>query len=607
MCGINGIIRIQDKQQAAESLARMNMCVAHRGPDDSGEYADDFVALGHRRLSIIDLSASGHQPMFSQDQSVVLIFNGEIYNFPELKKQLADYPFKTDTDTEVIIAAYLKWGIACIERLDGMFAIALYDRQQGKVYLVRDRLGVKPVYYYVSPRGEIFFSSEVRGVIAGAGIKPKLNAASVSDYFTFQTVTGQATLADGIKMLEAGSIASISRDAFDIKPYWKLSYATDESIGYEEAVKTTRELVFSAVSKRMMADVPLGAFLSGGIDSSAVVAAMAESGYKPNTFNVNFAEGKFSEAAYARMVAKRFHTNHTEINLKPEYFLNLLPTAVRALDHPSIDGLNTYVVSRATKEAGISVALSGVGGDEWFAGYPVFHRMYHDKLKRFRMMPKVLRQSAAGLAGAVARNESWSKKLELLSSDLRFSDLHLAERKLFTASQIQRLLKQVNAPDNRKHPDIQTISDLSIAEWETYLMPVLLRDTDQMGMAHSLEIREPFLDYKLVEYLLSLPASYKFGEKPKQLLVSAMGDLLPDEIVSRPKMGFVLPYEVWMKNELKPYVKEGLNTLKHHSFFNEEGIADLEAQYFEGRRSIKWNMIWSMAVLGHWINNNGVQ
>jgi len=606
MCGINGVIRLIDKLKAEKDVAAMNQTVKHRGPDDSGQFTDYFVSLGHRRLSIIDLSSAGHQPMFSKDESIVVVFNGEIYNFKDIRGQIGDYQFNTHTDTEVIIAAYLKWGISFIHHLDGMFAIALYDKKEEKVFLIRDRLGVKPIYYHQSAANEIYFSSEIRGIRAVDGFKGELDRESIYEYLTYQTVTSENTLVKGVKMLDAGTYAVISKTSFDIQTYWSPQYQTNNNLSYENTVKDVRELLFQAVEKRMMSDVPFGAFLSGGIDSSAIVAAMSECGVKPNTFNINFSEGEFSEAQYARLIAKKFNTNHTELNLKPEYFLSLLPAAVHALDHPSIDGLNTFIVSKATKEAGISVALSGVGGDEWFAGYPVFKRIHHNELSKFKAIPKFLRLPGSRILNALSKNEGWSKKLELLGSELNNSDLHKAERKLFTNDQIKSLLNKTNTRIVTKD-SIKNISDLSIEEWKYYLMPILLRDTDQMGMAHSLEIREPFLDYKLVEYLLSVPDSFKFGPKPKQLLVSAMGNLLPDEIVSRPKMGFVLPYEIWMKNDLKPYVKEGLNILKNHELFNERGISGLEEKYFEKKNLVKWNMIWSLAVLGHWINNNKIE
>jgi asparagine synthase (glutamine-hydrolysing) len=606
MCGINGIIRVSDEQKSRTEIALMNSCLKHRGPDDGGDFTDDFASLGQRRLAIIDLSEAGHQPMFSKDRSIIIVFNGEIYNFKDIKKELPDYAFVTQTDSEVIIAAYLKWGISFIEKLDGMFAIALYDKQAQSVYLIRDRLGVKPLYYYESPGGEVYFSSEIRGITAIPGFKKELNSELIHDYLTYQTVTGQGTLVRNVMMLEAGTYARVDRSRFDVKTYWKPEYKTRTDINYDMAVKEVRELFFKAVEKRLMSDVPLGAFLSGGIDSSAIVAAMSECGIRPSTFNVNFTEGKFSEAHYAQVVAKKFNTDHAEINLMEDYFLGLLPAAVNALDHPSIDGLNTYIVSKATKEAGITVALSGVGGDEWFAGYPVFKRLHDKTLGQYKMVPRFLRAGASTALSAILKDESKEKKLRLLGSELRNEDLYMAERMLFTRGQIHKLLRNDTGAGSKEPGPIKNISDLSIAEWKYYLMPVLLRDTDQMGMAHSLEIREPFLDYRMIEYLLSLPDAYKFGPKPKQLLVSAMGDLLPDEIVSRTKMGFVLPYEVWMKKDLSKFVMAGLATLKHHRAFNEEGISALETKYFAGRNGVRWNMIWSLAVLGHWIKNNQI-
>jgi asparagine synthase (glutamine-hydrolysing) len=607
MCGINGIIRVNDPQKARTSIVLMNGCLKHRGPDDEGVYADDFASLGQRRLAIIDLSEAGHQPMFSHDSSIAIVFNGEIYNFRDIKAELQDYDFVTHTDTEVIIAAYQKWGISFIEKLDGMFAIALYDKVLQAVFLIRDRLGVKPLYYYESPEKEVYFSSEIRGIAAIPGFKKELNSEAIHDYLSYQTVAGQSTLLKNVLMLEAGTYARIDKSGIEKKNYWKPRYQTRTDIPYDNAVKDVRELFFRAVEKRLMSDVPLGTFLSGGIDSSAIVAAMSECGIRPATFNVNFTEGKFSEAHYARIVAKKFNTRHTEINLKEDYFLGLLPAAVNALDHPSIDGLNTYIVSRATKEAGITVALSGVGGDEWFAGYPVFKRLHENALGRFKLVPRFLRAGASAALSAIMQDDSKAKKFRLLASQLGNRDLYMAERMLFTPAQIHKLLKKDPGTNAMDPGELKNIPDLSIAEWEYYLMPVLLRDTDQMGMAHSLEIREPFLDYKLIEYLLALPDAYKFGPKPKQLLVSAMGDLLPDEIVTRPKMGFVLPYEVWMKKELGSFVREGLSALKGHKAFNETGISALENNYFSGRNGVRWTMIWSLSVLGHWIKNNQIE
>lgn len=604
MCGISGVININNKESVERKLHVMNESMKHRGPDDQGVFFDDFVALSQTRLSIIDLSAQGHQPMMSFDKNIVVVFNGEIYNFKQIKSQISNYEFVTKTDTEVIIAAYLKWGISFIDYLDGMFAIVLYDIKQQKVFLIRDRLGVKPLYFHINSQNEVYFASEIRTIIKGSEIKPKLNLLHLNEYFTYQTITNNKTLLEGVFSVPAGSFYCYHLNTFENKTYWKANSKINSSETKKNAVKNVRELFLSAVEKRMMSDVPLGAFLSGGIDSSAVVAAMSELGITANTFNVNFDESQFSEARFAEIIAQKFKTNHTTINLKPDFFLSLLPDGVKALDHPSIDGLNTYVVSKVSKEAGITVALSGVGGDEWFAGYPFFNQFHNKSLNKYQKLPFFVRQTISKMA-KLKQNVSSEKKWEFLASDLSYLGLYRAQKGVFSNAQISKLLKQ--STFKPEFYDFKSISDVSIFEWEKYLMPVLLRDTDQMGMAHSLEIREPFLDYQLIEYLLSLPDEFKFGSQPKQLLVDAMGDLLPPEIVNRPKMGFVLPYQQWMKYELKPFALKGIEYLQNHNAFNSDYINQLKNWYFNDKNNVRWNMIWNLAVLGHWINNNHVE
>jgi asparagine synthase (glutamine-hydrolysing) len=289
----------------------------------------------------------------------------------------------------------------------------------------------------------------------------------------------------------------------------------------------------------------------------------------------------------------------------PEDFLKVLPEAVKALDHPSIDGLNAYVVSMATKNAGITVALSGVGGDEWFAGYPVFHSIYHDKYVWIKRIPQFLRILMVNAINFIKKDVSLERKMEWLKSDMGPIDLYKATKQLFSQRQLKQLLKKPMSSNDKVMP-IHSLSDLSVLEWNKYLMPVLLRDTDQMGMAHALEIREPFMDYQMIEYVLSLPDHYKIGAKPKQLLVDAMGDLLPDEIVSRKKMGFVLPYEKWMKTELKPFVLEGIAMLKQKNVLNNSSVDFYVESYFQNKHNVRWNMIWSLTILGHWLQNNDI-
>ncbi len=607
MCGINGIIGLKNKDEANTIIGLMNHAMQHRGPNDEGIFCNENVALGHRRLSIIDLSNAGHQPMFSADGNIVIAFNGEIYNFKTLKAQLTDYPFKTQTDTEVILAAYQKWGIQFVEKLDGMFAIALYDINANTVCLIRDRLGVKPLYYAITEQNEIVFASEIRSILASGKIAKKLNADALNNYLTFQTVVGNQSMVSGIKMIDAGSFAIVHNGHINFQTYWQPNAANTSKDSYETAKHKTKDLIFKAVEKRLMADVPLGAFLSGGIDSSAVVAAMSECGIKANTFNINFNEKTFSEAKYAAIIAKKFNTNHIQIDLSATDFLNLLPNALAALDHPSTDGANTYVVSKAVKDAGISVALSGIGGDEWFGGYPVFEHLKNKKITALKLLPQSLRKIIFKSFFNEDKNYSNAKKHELLSSKLTLEDSYLAVRKLFTQKQINALLHANSQKKFNINLASNNYSETSIAEWQNYLMPVLLRDTDQMGMAHALEIREPFLDYQLVEYILSLPESYKMGKMPKSLLVNAMGNLLPTEIVNRPKMGFVLPWENWVKNELKDTVKIGFDILCNHSAFNAEALINLKNNYYNNNLNIRWNMVWNLAILGIWIKNNNIE
>ncbi len=607
MCGINGITGIADINEAQKIVGLMNQSMQHRGPNDEGTFVDENIALGHRRLSIIDLSNAGHQPMFSENKKIVVAFNGEIYNFLSLKKQLPHYTFKTNTDTEVILAAYLHWGIQFIEKLDGMFAIALYDIEAKTLCLIRDRLGVKPLYYAETINNEIIFASEIRSILASGKIKKKLNISEITNYLTFQTTLGNDTLVEGIKLIEAGSMAVILNNEITFQKYWQINPPRFSEDSFEKAKIKTKDLVIQAVEKRLMSDVPLGAFLSGGIDSSAVVAAMSECGIKANTYNINFNEKEFSEAKYATLISKKYNTNHTQIDLTASDFLTLLPKALSALDHPSTDGTNTYVVSKAVKDAGISVALSGIGGDEWFGGYPVFNHLKSKKLNALKLIPTAFRKPIFNTLGKIKDDYTAEKKYELLSNDINVNNSYLAVRKLFTKHQITQILKSDVKFNLLSGPQSNNYTSISIAEWRNYLMPVLLRDTDQMGMAHALEIREPFLDYKLVEYILSLPEAYKKDDVPKSLLVNAMGNLLPKEIVERPKKGFVLPWEHWLKNELKRTVNEGLDVICNHDAFNAFEINNLRHNYFNSKQNIRWNMIWNIVVLGIWMKNNEIE
>jgi asparagine synthase (glutamine-hydrolysing) len=377
MCGINGIFQQIPKFEAASIVLQMNQSLKHRGPDADGIYKNEKLVLGHRRLSIIDVSPQSNQPFHSYHNKFVIVYNGEIYNYQQVKKKIPEYPFKTDSDTEVIVAAYEKWGKDCLHQLNGMFAFALWDIKKEELFIARDRLGIKPLYYHHSENAFIF-SSEMRAILTTGLVPRKINTNSLTDYLRYQTVHAPNTIVEGIQMLMPGHNITLSNNQLKTYKYWDVTNSYNKEIyksSYSEIKENVKSLLTDSVRLRLIADVPFGAFLSGGIDSSAIVALMSQvSSSTIKTFNVSFDESSFSEAKYAKIIAEKFHTNHTEIKLTPSDFLNLLPSSLLAMDHPSGDGPNTFVVSKVTKEAGVTMALSGLGGDEIFAGYSVFNR-----------------------------------------------------------------------------------------------------------------------------------------------------------------------------------------------------------------------------------------
>ncbi|MGQ0829905.1 MAG: asparagine synthase (glutamine-hydrolyzing) [Bacteroidota bacterium] len=630
MCGINGIIGLSDASIAKQKIIAMNTCMQHRGPDDEGIFVNDKIALGHRRLSIIDLSAAGHQPMRSSDGRYQIIYNGELYNYKELKFELqrvisgskqSAYFFQTNTDTEVIIAAYARWGTDCLKHFNGMFAFAIWDDQNKELFIARDRLGIKPLYYLYTD-GIFAFSSEIRSLLASELIPRKLDENSLIDYLRYQTVHAPNTIIKGVKMLMPGHFIEMKNEELKIKNYWSLTNNINkiaEGKNYKEVCKDVNHLLTKAVERRLVADVPFGAFLSGGIDSSAIVGLMSKvSSEKVKTFSVTFDESEFSEAKYAKLIAKKFNTDHHEIKLKPADFIEQLPNALKAMDHPSGDGPNTYIVSKATKQAGITMALSGLGGDELFAGYDIFKRSLKLKNKQWLNVVPVLIRTATGTALNSAKPGIASDKIaELLKQDsISFKTFYPLSRQVLMDKQILDLMNTRELKVNRvaeiiKESNIQeltsNISQVSIVEISTYMQNVLLRDTDQMSMAHALEVRVPFIDYTLVEYVLGVPDKYKNPVTPKKLLVDALGDLLPAEIVNRPKMGFTFPWKEWMKNELKIFCEEKMISLSERKLFNKQGILKLWNNFLSDNPRVTWSRIWHLVVLENWLQQNNIE
>lgn len=627
MCGINGFI--SEKFMGEEKLSivrKMNETLAHRGPDNDGVWNNEHISLGHRRLSIIDLSSESNQPFFSNDKRYIIVYNGELYNYKELKLELQrvqhgvdnpPYFFKTNSDTEVILAAYIKWGAKCLDYFNGMYAFAIYDTLNDKLMLARDRMGVKPLYYYFGDEG-FMFSSEVRPIIH-SGVKSfSLNKEVIAEYAMYQTVFAPNTIIKGIKMLKPGHYAECQNNKATISSYYTTNEisTTSSDLSYKQICVKVNELLTHSVQRRLVADVPFGAFLSGGIDSSAVVGLMSKvSSEKIQTFNISFDESEFSESKYAQLIAKKFNTQHHEIKLSPQDFLKQLPEALAATDHPSGDGPNTYIVSKATKHAGVTMALSGIGGDELFAGYDVFKRMVELQKKSWlNTFPLFTRKLAGFAIQKQKKSISGHKISELLGQPkINFSSAYPLNRSLFTQQELATLLKQTNAysqiekiiatvPQIEKH----LLSAVSAAEIATYLQNVLLRDADQMSMAVALEIREPFLDYHLVDFVMGVNDAYKYPHSPKKLLIDSLGDLLPNEIVNRPKMGFTLPWQYWLKNELKLFCKKNIYEFAEYDYCNANEIKNLWQRFLNNDKTVTWSRIWHFVVLNNWLKENNV-
>lgn len=613
MCGISAIIQYKGKQPIQHVLERMNKQMAHRGPDADGHYFNENIGLGHRRLSIIDTEQSANQPMLSSNKNWVIAFNGEIYNYVELKSNdLQDVQFQTESDTEVILELFDKYGTEAISKLKGMFAFVLHHIPTNETYVVRDRYGMKPLYYSIQQQG-CFIASEIRALLASELVPRKLNRSALEEYIETQTVCAPNTLIEKVQLLEAGHYLHFKRNEISKHCYYRLLSDTSYELSDK---KTAQDLLRStlneSVEQHMRADVPFGAFLSGGIDSSLLVGLMSEvRSEQINTFQISFEEEAFDERKYAQLIAKKFGTNHHEINLSASEFLKDIPSAIASIDFPSGDGPNTYAVSKAAKEAGITVAISGLGGDELFAGYPVFQYMTSIEKSFALKLSYPLRKSVSLLLSSISSNRSLQKKAELLG--LKQADLSHAfplVRKVWKANELlTRKTKHFEIEKNFKfifEKNAPLLNRISAAEIESYMQHVLLRDSDQMSMAHSLEIRVPFLDHNVVELATHLSNNLKQPTSPKKFLTETFAHIIPDEIVNRKKMGFTLPWSVWMKNELKEFTESGFQELYNQAVVNEKVLKNAWSKFLMGSEEKSFISFWHLSVLGHWMKNNQI-
>jgi asparagine synthase (glutamine-hydrolysing) len=618
MCGIAGIVSYKKSINLPDTIRRMTDAMAHRGPDADGFYTTDTIALGHRRLSIIDLSTAANQPIADHSGRYQIIFNGEIYNFRDVKKMLPDYPFTTNSDTEVLLAAYSKWGADCLPHLKGMFAFAIWDTVDQIMFIARDRMGVKPVYYHVSNEG-FLFASELRGVIASGLVPAKANEFAIKEFLSYQSVGFPESAIKGVLQLEAGSSITIRNNKVNIKKYWDITSkpTLDFDFGDLQAVKLqVRQLMRNAVERRLVSDVPLGAFLSGGIDSSAVVGLMAEVGNsRPNTFTVGFEEKEFDESGYANIISRKFNTQHNQVLLKPAVFLDELTNALNAMDTPSGDGVNTYVVSKAIKQSGLTVALSGVGGDELFAGYPFFKQYL--QLKKYSSVWGLSKLLRTGAAAALGNSNKALRMKQLLNAPAPSIRYFYPEFRRIISPQLLASLTKWNAGEQTllekqlgQLPGLLDkfpfLSQVSIAEYTGYTQHTLLKDTDQFSMAVSLEAREPFFDHDLIEFVLAIPDTLKYPTYPKQLLVESLDGLLPDEIVHRKKQGFLFPWSVWMKKELRSFCEMHLRRIAQRDFINGEKLLVYWNRFLNGDASVRWMEIWLFVILEYWLEKNSI-
>lgn len=622
MCGIAGIIVKSDNHSIdiKKHIVQMNSVMSHRGPDDEGCFvsAQQRVGFGNRRLAIRDLSPAGHMPMCDEHQQVWITYNGEVYNADSLRKdlQVQGYQFKSATDTEVILKGYMQWGEAIVPKLRGQFAFAIYDErddsQDAKILLARDHLGIKPLYY-VETATHFLFGSELKIIIASGLISNEINPDGLMGYLLTGSVPNPLTIYRDIQALEPSHFISFHLNQHRIQPrsFWKLPTDTRNDVSYDQAIEETRNLLNEVVKMRLVSDVPLGAFLSGGLDSSAVVTLMRRATDGDiRTCSMVFDESQYSESTYARAVADKIGSVHYERVITASDVSNEFDNILNAMDQPSNDGVNTYFVSQTARQAGLTVALSGLGGDELYGGYAnTFNQVpqIYTGLRLIQAIPMM--SSFARALIHRSRQQKWRLMASILDATPSLSNAYWSRRGFFTLSEVHHLLHKdfadaqfesnpyVSKRANSQNHNKDSFAWISRAELRTYTHNQLLRDTDVMSMAHSLEVRVPFLDYKLVEHALRLPAGFKRGNAIKPLLLRTMKDQLPDIVTNRQdKQGFVFPMDIWLRSTLREKTDNIIEQVKTKKWLNPKAVDDVVNQYHAGH--VHWSRMWALIALG---------
>jgi asparagine synthase (glutamine-hydrolysing) len=629
MCGIAGYVDTKASKEERENAVRL-MCdsMIHRGPDDSGMATQGPATIGMRRLAIFD-PANGHQPMMTPDGRYSLVFNGAIYNFRELQPELESvgWTFRTRCDTEVLLAALAHWGSGALKRLRGMFAFALWDAADEALFVARDPFGIKPLYY--SHEGSrLVFASEVSALLASGTNAGEVDPVSVADYLAWFAVPAPRTIYRGIMSLQPGQFLRFSRGNLEVRTDWTFQSIPANPApcaSREEFVHALRGRLDDSIRAHVLADVPVGAFLSGGLDSAVIAGLMSRaSGNVLKTFSIGFEEDNFSEADEAEATARHFGAVHHTRILTGEEVARDLDDIISACDQPTGDGVNTYYASQTAREGGVKVALSGLGGDELFGGYPSFRDVPRlaRRIPMWRRIPAPVRSlitNSLNVGGTRARK---------LSDFLQYArdphELGSMQRRVFPESRRLSMLSP-GVVDQIKgaspfHPQLGSLradvgeedlySVVSAWEMRTYMADVLLRDSDVMSMRQSLELRVPFIDRPLIEWLWRQPSLFKDDRRrPKSALVEATADILPPGLVNRKKRGFTLPFPIWMRKELRPFLDETLSpaSLALSGLFSAAPVQALWSDFAAGGDNREWSRVWSLAVLVAFVNRRRTQ
>lgn len=630
MCGIAGIAGIENHAPLVDMVKAMH----HRGPDDNGTWDGGNIHLGMARLSIIDLSAAGHQPMFSPDGRYVMVYNGETYNFGEERKKLEaeGVNFISRSDTEVILHLFIKYKERCVDYLRGMFAFAVWDNQEKRLFIARDHLGIKPLLYYYND-GKLVFCSEMKGMLASGLIPRKLNKEGLSLYLQKGFIAPPYTMVQGVQMLKPGHCLSWQAGSAPvIKPYWDIEKKSNPTNSYGEAVQNVRQMVLDSVSEELVSDVPLGVFLSGGLDSSVVVGAMKAIGTpRIDTFSVGFESDVLDETTDAEESAKHFGTNHHKVIVGDKEVTDVFDHFIFGIDQPSVDGLNTYLVSKATKK-NVTVALSGLGGDELFVGYSWQHK-FHKNPQSANLIGGLL----SPFGGAVAAMGSLGKKVKgryINYSSVKeyYKNIHRLYSEEFLHGNLQNPYSAIGhglvMDDTIAQYPVQNnftrLQQVAKQDLRYFMGARLLRDSDAVAMAHSLEVRFPLIDNRLVEYVWNLPDSYKVHHNlgmaelnkgfeqtlsyreggVKKLLFDAFEKELPASFDKRSKRGFKMPFEKWMRGLLADRVNNGISKLSG-KIFTPQATQALLADWQNGK--MPWNKAWALLVLQAWMEQNKIE